>query len=192
MKTILFPIKKVLCIVAFAVCVSNVFAAQPTDSISTYHRKHIIQLNVLELMGHFYSALYIYDLSPKNKLMFGLAYENARYDFGTTHAPALILGYRRYFWKGFNAEYALWPAYNHFYEKNEDKYYNGGELWGEFRSGYDFEFDLGLKKMSFIITPQFILGKGLISGSKPKSFHDYYKKDESVFIAGNIAVSIKF
>lgn len=192
MKTIQFSVKKMLCIIAFTVCASAALGAQNTDSVSTYHRTHTIQLNALEFMGHFYSALYIYDLSPKNKIMLGLAYENARYDFGATHAPALIIGYRRYLWKGWSAEYAFWPAYNFFYEKNERKYYNSAELWGEFRTGYDIEFGLGIKHLRLMITPQFIVGKGIESGYKPDSFHAYYKNDEPVFLAGNIAVSVKF
>jgi hypothetical protein len=160
------------------------------ESRDTLSCKHSIQINALEFIGNFYSAVYSYEFSPHNHVMLGVAYENPRYDFGTTHAPALIIGYRRYFWKGWNADIALWPAYNSFYEKNEKKHYKGLELWSEFRTGYDFTFKAG--KLHCFIMPQFIVGKGVFRGNKPQSFIDYYKHDEHVFIAPNIALGIKF
>ena len=167
---------------------SNLKAQQPENA---YASKHAIQLNALEVVAHIYSALYLYQFSPKNQLILGLAYQNqTNKNFGTTHAPSLIIGYRRYFWKGLNAEYALWPAYNRFYEKNEDKYYNGFELWGEFRAGYDINLKIGNTKL--FVMPQFILGKGLAKGNKPQSFVDYYKNKEKVFVQGNLALGIKF
>lgn len=168
---------------------SPVAKAQQAASIDS--SKHAIQLNALEFMGHIYSAVYTYQFSPKNHLMLGLAYQNQRNNaFGITHAPSVIIGYRRYIWKGLNAEYALWPAYNMLYEKYEKKYYNSFELWGEFRAGYDFTFNIGTSK--FFVMPQFIMGKGIIDGYKPQSFKDYYKNKEHVFIAGNLALGIKF
>jgi len=160
------------------------------QSTNAYSDKHALQINALEFAGRIYSFVYGYQFSPKNHLLLGVAYQNQEYDFGTTHAPSLIIGYRRYFWKGLNAEYALWPAYNMFYEKNEEKYYNSFEVWGEFRTGYDINFKIGKAKL--FVLPQFIVGKGIITGDKPESFHSYYKNDEPVFIAGNIALGIKF
>lgn len=167
---------------------ANLKAQQYADTCSS---KHTIQINALEFMGRIYSVLYLYQFSPKNDLILGLAYQNQTNSyFGTTHAPSVIIGYRRYFWKGLNAEYSLWPAYNMLYEKNENKYYNGFELWGEFRAGYDVNFKVGKSRLS--IMPQFILGKGLVTGNKPQSFKNYYKNEEHVFVAGNIALGVKF
>ncbi|MGE0076741.1 MAG: hypothetical protein AB7S48_02680 [Bacteroidales bacterium] len=149
-----------------------------------------LQINALEFVGKFYSIVYTNEFKSKSHLMLGLSYENPRYDFGTTHAYAIIIGYRRYLWKDLNVEYALWPAYNSFYEKNEQKYYNGLELWGEFRIGYDFTLKIG--KTHWFVMPQFILGKGLIKGNKPQSFKDYYKNEEHFFVAPNIALGIDF
>lgn len=181
--------KKSLFTVILLLALCPFLQAQQSDD--AYSSKHTIQLNALEVVANIYSVVYLYQFSPKNHLIVGAAYQNqVNDDFGITHAPSLIIGYRRYFWKGLNAEYALWPAYNMLYEKNEGKYYKGLELWGEFRAGYDINFKIGNTKL--FVMPQFILGKGLVKGNKPQSFIDYYKNKEKVFVAGNIAMGIKF
>lgn len=196
MKTIKVPrflksgLKAVLPLMVLFIFNSLNIQAQENDSLKVSSQKHSIQVNALEVLARVYSVVYLYEFSPKNKIMLGAAYENINYDFGQAHALALIVGYRRYIWKGFNVEYALWPAYNSFYEKNENKYYNGLELWSEFRAGYDFK--INFKKIAFAITPQLLLGKGLIAGNKPQSFIDYGKNEEPYFLAGNIAFSVLF
>lgn len=151
---------------------------------------HTIQINTLEMIGEIYSAVYLYEFSPKNHIMLGVGYQNWRKDFCIVHAPSLIIGYRRFFWKGLNADFAFWPAYNWFYEKNENKHYNGAELWGEFRVGYELNFKIN--NANLFITPQFVMGKGIIRGNKPQSLIDYYKNEEPIFMAPNIALGFKF
>lgn len=172
--------------ILFALLGSNL-NAQSTDSLAP---RSAIQINALEFIGRIYSCSYSYRLNKKNHAILGLAYQNMTYDFGTTHAASVILGYRRYFWKGLNADFCLWPAYNKFYEKNERAYYNSLELWSEFRMGYDFTFKIG--SLHWYLMAQFILGKGLVFGNKPQSFKDYYKNEEKFFYAPNIAFGIKF
>ncbi len=152
--------------------------------------KHTLQVNALEMVGHIYSVVFAYQFSPQNHVIGGLGYQNQQSDFGITHAPSVLIGYRRFIWRGLYAEYTFWPAYNWYYEKNEARYYNGFELWGEFRAGYDVNFKWGT--INWFMAPQFILGKGIIEGNKPESFTEYYKHSEPWFIAGNIALGIKF
>ena len=79
-------------------------------------------------------------LGEKNELLLGLAYANIKYDRGRSHAPTGIVGYRRYLWKKAHVEYQLWSSYNWYYESDERRYYEGAELWNEFRPGYTFDF----------------------------------------------------
>lgn len=174
----------ILSIVILTIPFTSKLSAQEKDS--TMYR-HTIQLNALELLGHLYSVVYSYQFSPQNHLMLGLAYQNFRYDFGTVHAPTVIVGYKRYLWKGLHAEAQLWPAYNSFYEKNENKYYKGFEVWSEARLAYDFTFKI--KGLSMFIAPQLITGTAIVEGNKPKSFLDYYKTQR---FAVNIAYGIHF
>lgn len=182
---------KMVLAAALFILTTNSLLAQTIDStlLKTNYR-HSVQFSALEVMGRIYSFAYFYEFSPKNNLMLGLAYENIQYDCGTTHAPALLIGYRRFFWKGLNADYAFWPAYNSFYENTEKKYYKSLELWGELRVGYEFNFKIN--KLPIFITPQYIIGKGLLRGYKPQSFIDYYKNEEPVFLQWNISLGVKF
>lgn len=184
--------KKIACLLLFQMFVCIVVGAELKDSTNNIKKnKHMIQLNALETLGEIYSAVYCYEFSPKNQLMLGLGYQH-QYNkyFGRTHAPSLIIGYRRYFWKGLNADFALWPAYNWLYEENEQKYYKSFEVWSEIRVGYDFTFKLN--EYTFFILPQYIFGKGITSGNKPQSFHDYYRDKEHLFMTPNIALGFKF
>jgi hypothetical protein len=190
MRTIKTLVKNNLLMMNIMSLTATALRAQEQKPSETFLR-HGIQTHTLESsIGHIYSAQYFYGLNPKNYLVLGLGYQNIKYDFGTTHAPCLNLGYRRYLWKNLYAEYTLWPAYNWFYEKKEKKYYNGLELWGEGRIGYDINFTIS--KTRFFITPQFCIGKGIIRGNKPESFKEYYKTEEKIFMKPNIAVGFKF
>jgi len=178
--------KTVLVFIFFISCVYS----QDIKPFNNDTRKNAIETSFLMFIPKIYNMQYSYEFSPNNHFITGLAYQNIRYDFGTTHAPSLVLGYKRFFWKGLNAEYVLWPAYNSFHEKNENKDYNGFELWNEFRFSYELEFDFAGLKM--FANPQCVVGFGLIAGNKPQSFKDYYKNDEPVFIAPNISLGFKF
>ena len=113
---------------------------------------------------------YAYALTPKDELKLGLAYMNIYLDEGNTNSPAIIIGYRRYLWKRLYAEYELWPSYDKFYEKNEDQYYKGFDLWNEFRVGYQFNFTI--KELPLFVNVAWPFGFGLYSSNKPDSFFE--------------------
>jgi hypothetical protein len=79
----------------------------------------------------------------------------------------LILGYRRYLWRGLSLEYVLMPSYNWFLAQPENVYYNGFELWNELRAGCRFDF-----AGRFYVLPQWLFGFALYGGNKPQSFKD--------------------
>jgi hypothetical protein len=188
MKTFQSDKTRLLAVVLLLLSMSPMLKAQQIDD--AYSSKHIVQLNALEFKGRIYSVVYLYQFSPKNHLVLGLAYQNIHYNCGTAHAPTIITGYRRYFWKGLNAEFALWTAFNKFYENTEQKYYNTYEIWGEFRTGYDFNFKIGNAKL--FVLPQLVVGRPIAGWNKPQSIIDYTKNDEPLFVAGNIALGFKF
>lgn len=113
---------------------------------------------------------YEYALSEKSELKLGLAYMNIYFEEGHTNAPALIIGYRRFLRKNIYLEYELWPGYDQFYEKNEDKYYDGIDLWNEFRIGY--QFDYPIQDIPTFVNVAWPFGFGLYSSNKPDSFYD--------------------
>jgi hypothetical protein len=45
------------------------------------------------------------------RFLVGGAYTNIKYDFGRSHAPTAIIGYRRYVWRHVHLEYQLWPSF---------------------------------------------------------------------------------
>jgi len=151
--------------------------------------RHTLEISPLSPVFKIYAIQYGYLLSQKNELMLGFAYANIEYDEGRSHAPTLILGYRRFLWKGFHLEYQIWPAYNDYYETTEQKYYNGFELWNEFRSGYQFCFKI--HNIPITINPQILCGFGLYPGNKPQSFIKTME-EEPVFIYPNVFMGIKF
>jgi len=72
---------------------------------------------------------------------------------------ALIIGYRRYFWRNLHAEYQLYPGYTRLYEENEDKQYQSFSLFPGIRilKYYAKIFAAGLLKPShraFRLYPQ--------------------------------------
>lgn len=118
-------------------------------------------------------------LSPNDELIFGLGYMNIQFDFGETHSPAIIFGYRRYLWRNLHIEYQIWPSYDWFYEKNDDKTYPSFDIWNEFRLGYQFDFVLWDNPFYFNI--QWPFGFGLYDSNKPESFKDYQSKGDNRF-----------
>lgn len=150
--------------------------------------KHTIEISPLSPFLKIYALQYNYLVTDKSELMFGFAYANIEYDEGRSHAPTLILGYRRFIWKAYHLEYQLWPAYNNYYETIEQKYYAGFELWNEFRTGYQFGFKIG--GVHLTLTPQLLCGFGILPGNKPDSFLETVKK-EPVFIYPNVFLGVK-
>lgn len=151
--------------------------------------KHSIEFSPIATIAKIYALQYAYSVSRENELIAGLAYGNIQYPFGSAHAPTVIVGYRRYVWDKFNVEYQLWPAYNMFYSNVDQKYYDGLELWNEFRAGY--RFDVPVQGIPSFINVQAICGFGLWPGNKPAAFLDKMEK-EPFFIYPNITLGSRF
>lgn len=163
--------------------------ALPTTETQTTRHKHAIDFCPLSPLFNIYAVQYFNSITEKDKLLLGLAYMNIRYEDGTSHAPSILMGYKRYLWKGWHVEYQLWPAFNAYWEKNEEKYYKGFELWNEFRSGYTIDLTIGDQPL--YINPQVLFGFGLVQGNKPESFKKT-AKEEPLFIAPLIFLGVKF
>jgi hypothetical protein len=106
--------------------------------------------------------------------------------------PKLRLTVAALFWltsAGFAAAQELWPSYNWFYETNERRYYNGAELWNEFRPGYTFDFRVG--DTPAFVNVQYLIGFGLYGGNKPQNFKDK-ASEEPVFTAPMVFVGWRF
>lgn len=142
--------------------------------------RHALDFCPISPLFDIYALQYFYSLSPKDRLILGLSYANIQYDEGRSHAPGLILGYKRYLWRGWHLEHQFWPAFNDYFETSEKKYYSGFELWNEFRTGYTFDFQI--KQKAFYFNLQALAGFGLYQGNKPKSFQKQVEK-ETVFIS---------
>lgn len=105
--------------------------ASPDDQGQVHH--HELSASPLSPLLNIYVLQYSYRFAPMTEVMAGASYMNIQFDFGETRAPGIIIGLRHYLWRGLHFEYQLWPAYDWFYEKHEDKTYEGFELWNEAR-----------------------------------------------------------
>lgn len=70
----------------------------------------------------------------------------------------------------FCLEYQIWPIYNNFFEKNENKHYKSFDVWNEFRVGYGFDFTFS--NCPLFLNVQWPFGFGLYGSNKPESFKD--------------------
>ncbi len=156
-----------------------VFSASEPEEDSGSIYQHSVDTSplspLLQLAGAgIWGIHYNYHFTPVDEAIIGLGYMNIHFDFGHTNSPALILGYRRYLWKNLHIEYQIWPCYDEFYEKNEQKYYKSFDLWNEFRVGYQFNFEV--KNIPFYTSFQWPFGFGLYAGNKPASFRAHEKE----------------
>jgi len=157
--------------------------------------RHSIEIFPLVAFFQIYSAQYTYAMTPKDHLISGFAYLNINVEdrdgntIGRFHSPTITVGYRRFVWKNLHAEYQLWPAYSRYFEKNEEKYYTGFDLYNEFRAGYLIQFEAW--SIPVFINPQYAFGFGLLPGNKPDSFIKV-SKDNPVFHAPTVSIGVKF
>jgi len=183
----------ILILFNFTLCFSQ---SQNTNIVKDY--KHSIETSPLSPIMQMADAgiwgiKYEYAFTKNDELKFGIAYMNIHFPEGNTNSPALIFGYRRFFWKKFYVEYELWPCYDEFYEKNENKYYKGFDLWNEFRIGYQFNFHI--KEFPMFINAAWPFGFGLYSSNKPDSFYDRMNQsfgDKYFFQMPLIFIGFKF
>lgn len=151
-------------------------ASAEADPAETLQRRHGIELSPMSFLFRIYAFQYTYDLTERDQLISGFAYQNIQHPtIGTTNSPTLILGYRRYLWDKFHAEYQLWPAYDAYYSSADAKYYNGFELWNEARVGYRFDFEFA--NVPLFVKLQWLFGFGLWPGNKPVAFLEAEKKE---------------
>jgi hypothetical protein len=164
-----------VCLGATAVYAQEMSGGQPSE-------RSAMEFSPVSPFIRIYAAQFAQRLTNKDELIVGGAYANIKYDDGQSHAPTFIMGYRRYIWRKAHAEYQLWPSYNWYWEANEEKYYEGAELWNEFRFGYTFDFDIG--QAPWFINVQYLVGWGLYGeDSKPQSWKDQVARDGEVFAA---------
>jgi len=181
--------KIIIVVLAVSFISSNLYSQDDTNhSVNQY--KHSIDFFPLAPLVNIYGIHYIYQFSPKDEFITGFSYMSIKKESGTTHSPALILGYRRFLWKNFHVEYEIWPCYDDFYEKNEKKYYSGFDLWNEFRVGYRFDFKA--KEIPLYANIQWPFGFGLYSSNKPQSFIDEVKADPYFYHMPMLFLGIRF
>jgi hypothetical protein len=149
-----------------------------------------LEFSPLSPFIHIYAIQYCQKLSDKDEIVGGVSYMNIRYDFGSTHAPAIIAGYRRYLWKNLHAEYQVWPVYDSFYEKIEKRYYRSFDLWNEFRLGYQFDFEVSA--FPCFLSIQWPFGFGLYASNKPKSFRDHEKENRFFYFPPLLFAGVRF
>jgi hypothetical protein len=166
------------------------FFHNPADSIIKKNHKNAIDVSPLSPVFDIYAIHYIRRLYDKGEFITGASYMHIKYDCGNTNSVSIILGYRQYLWKNFHIEYELWPDYDKFYEKNEDKYYEGFDFYNEFRLGYLIDFKIG--KLPCYVNVQWPFGFGLYGSNKPQSFKDEIERDRFFYKAILIFTGIKF
>lgn len=163
------------------------------ESPNDYHH----QIEIFPIMAVFevYSLQYSYRITPHLSFITGLAYVNVDVDdpqgnkIGKMHSPTLSLGLRAYFWSNAHVEYQLWPAYNFYYDRVGDRYYNGFDLYNELRAGYRVDFTLA--GMPFFTNLQYVFGFGLYPGNKPENFIEA-TEDAPIFHVPSISVGMRF
>ena len=141
-----FSIKMIACSCLF---IGFIFAQENTEKAEE-SCKHSIDFSPVSPFINIYGLNYNRRLGAADEIIFGLAWMQIHYDFGHTNSPALIFGYRRFLWNKLHLEYQLWPAYDNFYEKTEDRYYESFDIWNEFRLGYQFDFELDQNVFSYL------------------------------------------
>jgi len=163
------------------------------SKIDNQNLNRAIEFTPLSPLINIYAVYYNYKFAQYDEGMIAPIYMSIPYDgVGRTHAPGLILGYRRYFTEDFSIEYQLMPMYDNFYEENERIYYNSFDLWNEFRVGYKFDFHL--LGMPSYINIQWPFGFALYAGNKPQSFKEREKQSDNRFFykALFVFVGIRF
>lgn len=174
--------------------VSNRTLAQVAED-NLYSKGFSIESFPIMAAFKIYSVQGIYELTETDHLIFGLAYVNSKVndldgiEVGQFFAPTIPVGYRRYIVGNFHIEYQLWPAYNFFLDTQENKFYNGFDLYSELRAGY--RFDLKLGKTPMFLNLQYVFGIGLYPGNKSERFLEV-AKESPPFHFPSLSVGVHF
>lgn len=160
-------------LVAFLLFTVNAFAQ---EAASDTDKPWGIGTSITYPINDIYMIQSSYSPCGHGDLLLGAAFQNWENDQGQANAYTLLLGYRKYLWRGLHAEMELWPAYNPFESSVDGKTYKGMELWASLRIGYKFDFKaIG---NDFYILAQPSIGLGVLRGNK---WPDMEKDDDAVF-----------
>lgn len=117
-----------------------------------------------------------YRISENSELGFGPAFQNwkntEKTPRGQAKAYTLLFSYRYYFFRDFNVEFELWPAYNYFESYVDGKTYEGLELWAEYKIGYKIDLTPNL-----YLNLQPGIGHGIWMKHKWPGWEDYSSWD---------------
>ena len=182
--------RMIFLIFAFLFCIQDLYGQESDNTGNNKIYKHAKDFSPLSPLFRIYALQYNYRITPKNELILGAAYTNIQYDFGNTNAVTFILGYRRYIFNKVHLEYQLWFDYDRFYEKNELKYYNGFDLWNEFRLGYHYDFKIS--QIPCFINFQWPFGFGLYAENKPESFKKHERKNRFFYFPPMFFIGVRF
>ena len=168
----------VLCVIITLLLSGNA-NSQESDNAKSFYR-HSVEFSPLSPLLNIYGLQYTYSFNQENSLLFGLTYMAIPVDnIGKTSAYGAIIGYVRHFGKGWHAEYSLYPMYDNYLEKVENKYYNSFDLWNEFRFGYQYDFTIS--DVAAFVKLQVPFGFALYASNKPKSFLDRESSGDNRF-----------
>ncbi len=104
----------------------------------------------------------------RTRALFRAVLQNFEHDSFQVNALTLLLGYRRFIYRGLHLEAEFYPAYNKIHSKVNDKDYPGIEMWGEFKIGYRFDLAGG----RLYIQPAPGIGFGFFRTNKPPNFDE--------------------
>jgi hypothetical protein len=167
--------KPSIIIVLFIHCLITAGFTQKTTTKPEKKYRHSIETSPMSPLLQaadkgIWGLKYEYAFTSKDEVKSGITYMNIYFEEGNTNSAGILIGYRRFLWKRLYAEYELWPGYDEFYEKNENKCYKGIDLWNEFRVGYQFNFEIN--HFPLFVNVAWPFGFGLYSTNKPDSFYD--------------------
>lgn len=134
-----------------------------------------------------------YNIRNKSELLIGFAFQNwknlNKEPLGQAHAYTITAGYRYHIWKELNAEVMLFPAYNNFLSYVDNKWYNGYELWIEYRIGYKIKWNIN--SYGFYLNIQPGIGHGLYLQHLWPDLNKNTMFKESIMFVPQIALGIK-
>lgn len=177
-------------IFTFLLLTSQICKSQKIDPKSGW----AIETSLTFPINNIYYLCVAHTFQYKNEILSGLMYQNwiapNKTPFGHAHAYTLITGYRRFFWKGLNAEITLYPAYNNFKSYLDNKWYNGFEIWCEYRIGYKFKWTI--KSSTFYLNVQPGIGHAWYLQNIWPSLNKNTYRTKSVQFIPQIAIGYKF
>ena len=171
------------------------YTQTPQRETAEASRRHHVELYPIMAIFDVYSVQYAYRIHPRLDAIAGVAYVNVKVHdrsdtaIGRMHAPTLPVGLRWYVWRNAHLEYQLWPAYNAYHDRVEDRYYKGFDLYNELRAGYRFDFDLD--RIPLFSSVQYVYGFGLYPGNKPQRFIQAVE-DAPPFHVPSISIGLRF